>query len=139
MNKEISREYLFKEVEIVQNIILRLENMTLIVRMCSVTLITVALLFGLGYHHYFIAFALLFVFWVYDAHLSRLDKLYRTHYECLVNNRLHSMCSLNVKLEEKYRSELPNRFQVMFSKILVAFYGFLLIIIVCSILVDIFY
>jgi hypothetical protein len=115
-----------------------LARATFVAKICTVTLVVVSLLFNAVSYHKFIAFVPWIVFWVVDAHFSRLQKMYQKHYKCLVNTKLHNMYSLDVdrkKLEEKYKGELPSIFEMMFSRTSVAFYGFLFVVIVCTILI----
>ena len=134
------REYLFKETEIAQDIISRMANNSFLIKGWSVTLVVASLLFkGIFYHH-FVALIPWFIFWCFDAYFLRLEKLYRKLYDWLVNNRLNNSEFLldmaKDRLEKRFGNEVPCTAQLMFSKTLIAYYGFLFIIIVCFILVD---
>lgn len=140
LDKETLREYLFKEAEIVQDIISRMANNSFLIKGWSVTLVVASLLFkGIFYHH-FVAFIPWFIFWRYDAYFLRLEKLYRKLYDWLVNHRLRSdeflLDMAKDSLENRFGSEIPCLSQIMFSKTLIVFYGFLFSIIVCAIFVD---
>ena len=140
MDEKVLREYFFKEAEFVQDIISRMANNSFLIKGWSVTLVVASLLFkGIFYHH-FVALVPWFIFWLLDAYFLRLERLYRRLYGWLVNNRLSTNEFLldmdKDRLEERFGNELPCTYQVMFSKVLVAFYGFLFFIILCAILVD---
>jgi len=140
LDEEPLREYLFKETEITQDIISRMANNSFLIKGWSVTLVVASLLFkGVSYHR-FVAFIPLFIFWLYDAYFLRLEKLYRKSYDWLVNNRLNNNQFLldmaKDRLEKRFGKEVPCIHQIVFSKTSIAFYGFLLFIIVCSILAD---
>jgi hypothetical protein len=140
MDDKTLREYLFKEVEIVQDIITRMGTNSFLVKGWAITLIVASLLItGFSYHH-FVAFLPWLIFWVYDAYFLRMEKLYRKLNDWLVNNRSKSeefLLDMNKSsLENRFGKETPCLQQVMFSKTLVVFYGVLLIMIVFSVFVD---
>ena len=142
MEQNVLREYLLKEVEIVQGIISRMGHNSFLIKGWSVTLVVASLLFkGIFYHH-FVAFVPWFIFWWFDAYFLRLEKLYRMLYEWLVNNRLNSSEFLldmdKDRLEGRFGEDVPCTYQIMLSKTVIVFYGFLLSIIVGSILLDLF-
>ena len=140
MDDKTLREYLFKEVEIVQDIITRMGTNSFLVKGWAITLVVASLLItGFSYHH-FVAFLPWLIFWVYDAYFLRMEKLYRKLNDWLVDNRLNSeefLLDMNKSnLENRFGKETPCLQQVMFSKTLVVFYGVLLVMIVFSVFVD---
>ena len=140
MDDKTLREYLFKEVEIVQDIITRMGTNSFLVKGWAITLIVASLLItGFSYHH-FVAFLPWLIFWVYDAYFLRMEKLYRKLNDWLINNRSKSeefLLDMNKSsLENRFGKETPCLQQVMFSKTLVVFYGVLLIMIVFPVFVD---
>lgn len=148
MDAKILREYLFEEAEIVQDIISRMANNQFYIKGWSITLIVASLLLKGNVYHYFVAFIPWLIFWVYDSYFLRLEKLYRTHYAWLINNRPESdeflldvdrnrvEDRLREKLKEQFSSEVPCKTQLMFSKQILPFYLFLLIIILITISVE---
>jgi hypothetical protein len=78
--------------------------------------------------------------WCLDAYFLRLEKLYRELYDWLISNRLSNDTFLldmsRDRLEERFGNRLRCTPQIMFSKTLIVFYGFLLFVIVFAILVD---
>jgi hypothetical protein len=138
-NKDL-RDYLFEEVEIVEDIITRMGNNSFLVKGWAITLIVASLIIsGFTYHHY-VAFLPLIVFWCLDAYFLRMEKLYRKLYDWLIVNRLKSeeyLLDMNKgNLEKRFGKQTPCFLQVMFSKTLIAFYGVLLVIIIISVYVD---
>jgi hypothetical protein len=142
MDTEALREYLFKEVEIVQDVVSRMASNSFLIKGWAATLVVASLLIeGASYHHY-VAFLPWFIFWYYDAYFLRMERLYRKLYGWLVENRPNNDEFLldmdKASLEKRFGKEVPCILQVMFSKTLVAFYGLLLLIIILSIYVDLF-
>jgi hypothetical protein len=138
-NKDL-RDYLFKEVEIVQDIISRMGTNSFLIKGWTATLVVASLIVqGAPYHHY-VALLPLFVFWCLDAYFLRTEKLYRELYDWLIVNRQkseESLLDMNKKsLETRFGKKVPCILQVMFSKTLVPFYGVLLAIIIVSVYVD---
>jgi len=134
MDRNILQQYLFKEVEIVQDIVTRMANNQFYVKGWSITLIVASLLLRGDLFHHFVAFIPWLFFWVYDSYFLRLEKLYRTHYAWLISNRLQSEEFLLVvnraelerglreRLREQYRHQVPCAAQIMFSKAVFPFY-----------------
>jgi hypothetical protein len=140
MDDKTLREYLFKEVEIVQDIITRMGTNSFLVKGWAITLVVASLLItGFSYHH-FVAFLPWLIFWAYDAYFLRMEKLYRKLNDWLVNNRSKSeefLLDMNKSsLENRFGKETPCLQRVMFSKTLIVFYGVLLVMIVLSVTVD---
>ena len=140
MGDKTLREYLFKEVEIVQDIITRMGTNSFLVKGWAITLVVASLLItGFSYHH-FVAFLPWLIFWAYDAYFLRMEKLYRKLNNWLVENRPKSeefLLDMNKSsLENRFGKETPCLQLVMFSKTLVVFYGVLLVMIVLSVFVD---
>lgn len=145
MDKKALREYLFKETEIVQDIISRMANNQFYIKGWSITLIVASLLLKGNVYNYLVAFIPWLIFWVYDSYFLRLEKLYRTHYKWLIDNRLENdeflldvdrsrlEDRLKERLKEQFSAEVPCKTQLMFSKQVLPFYLFLLIIILIMI------
>jgi len=148
MDKNILREYLLKETEIVQDVISRMANNQFYIKGWSITLIVASLLLKGVFYHHLVAFIPWLIFWIYDSYFLRLEKLYRTHYTWLINNRLGNdeflldvdrsrlEERLKKRLKEQFPNEVPCTTQIMFSKSMLPFYLFLLIIILATISVE---
>jgi len=148
MDKSALQECLFKEAEIVQDIISRMATNQFYIKGWSVTLVVGALLLKGNVYHYFVAFIPWLIFWVYDSYFLRLEKLYRTHYEWLVNNRLENdqflLDSDRSRLEDRLKKNLKEQFpkkvpcitQIMFTKSVLPFYLFLLAMILLMVSIE---
>ena len=148
MDKNTLRQYLFEETEIVQDIISRMANNQFYIKGWAITLIVASLLLKGNLYHYFVAFIPWLIFWIYDSHFLRLEKLYRTHYTWLISNRLDSEeflldvdrsrleDRLKERLKGKFRHEIPCTTQIMVSKTILPFYLFLLAIIFAMIVFE---
>jgi len=138
-NKDL-RDYLFKEVEIVQDIISRMGTNSFLIKGWTATLVVASLIVkGVSYHHY-VALLPLFAFWCLDAYFLRTEKLYRELYDWLIINRQKTdefLLDMNrTSLEKRFGKKVNCILQVMFSKTLAAFYGILLVVVIVSVCVD---
>ena len=128
------------ETKIVQDIISRMANNSFLIKGWAVTLIVASLLIKGVYYHYFIAFIPWIIFWIYDAYFLRLEKLYRELYDWLIANRLTTdefFLDVSKKsVENRFGRQVKCLVQLMFTKVLVAFYGFLFFIITLWILIN---
>jgi len=142
MDDKTLREYLFKEVEIVQDVISRVGNNSFLIKGWAVTLIVASLLIKGTFYHHFVALLPWLVFWYFDAYFLRMERLYRKLYGWLVKNRPSSDEFLldmdRTSLEKRFGKEVPCTSQIMFSKTLIVFYGLLLVVIVFSVYFDLF-
>jgi hypothetical protein len=148
LERDTLREYLFKESEIVQDIISRMANNQFYIKGWSITLIVASLLLKGNPYHHIVAFVPWLIFWIYDSYFLRLEKMYRAHYTWLVNNRLQSEellldldktrveDRLRQTLKERYIHEVPCIPQIMFSKAVFFFYLTLLALILVEIIVE---
>lgn len=141
MEKNNLREFLLKEAEIVQDIIVRMANNQFYVKGWAMTLIIATLLLKGEAHHHFLAFIPWAIFWYYDSYYLQLERLYRMYYDWLIKNRLQSEEGLldvnNRNIEQrlkKYGQNVPCKFQTMFSKSTMFYYVLLLVLIIIDLL-----
>jgi len=89
-NKESLKEYMLKEIEIIQDIIKRMAFNSFMIKGWAITLVVVVTLLLKGAEKYqvWIAFIPLLVFWFLDTYFLWQERLYRKLYEWVVNNRL---------------------------------------------------
>lgn len=141
MDQKVLQEYLFKEVELVQNVIDRMGNNSFLVKGAAITLVAASLLVEGKLYDSFVAFLPWLVFWYLDAYFLRVERLYRRLYVWLTTNRLTSeefLLDLDRRnLEKRFGKDIDCLQQTMFSKTLIAFYGLLLIMIILSIIFNI--
>jgi hypothetical protein len=140
MNDEARRKCLLDESKIVQDIISRMANNSFLIKGWAVTLVVISLLFRGAYYHYLIALIPWGIFWIYDAYFLRLEKLYRELYNWLIANRLTSdekLLDVSKKsVESRFGEKVKPTAKLMFSPVLIVFYGFLFSIIVLWIVVS---
>ncbi len=136
MNEDDRLKCLFEEAKMVQGVISRMANNSFVIKALSVTLVVASLLLIGVYNNnnYLVVFIPLIIFWVLDAYFLRLEKLYGALYDWLITNRpICDDCLLEMnqnKLEKRFGSQIPSLIRNMFSKTMLVFYLFLLIVIV---------
>ena len=86
--KESLKEYMLKEVDIIQDIIKRMAFNSFMIKGWAITLVVVALLLKGTEYQVWIAFIPLLVFWFLDAYFLWQERMYRKLYEWVVNNRM---------------------------------------------------
>lgn len=134
------REFLFKEIDLIQKVIGRMGNNSFLIKGWGTTLIVASLLLSDTVYYHFVAFLPLIVFWYLDSYFLRIEKLYRNLYNWLIVNRMKGsefLLDMDSKsLEKRFGKDTAKLRRVMFSKTLFAFYGLLLVIIIIFLLVD---
>ncbi|MFZ8846758.1 MAG: hypothetical protein ACO2O6_06145 [Candidatus Hydrothermia bacterium] len=122
-NKEDIKDFMIKELEIIQGIINRMAYNSFIIKGWTITLVVATLLLKGDKYNTFIAFIPIVVFWFLDAYFLRLERLYRRLYNWVKDNRLKTqdfLFDLNYKRFEREEQSIP---RIMFSITLVWFYG----------------
>jgi len=122
-SKENIKDFMIKEIEIIQGIINRMANNSFLIKGWTITLVVVTLLLKGNKYHTFIAFIPILVFWFLDAYFLRLERLYRRLYNWVKDNRLKTkdfLFDLNYKRFEKEEQSI---LRIMFSITLGLFYG----------------
>lgn len=129
-SKENLKEYMMKEVDIIQDIIKRMAFNSFMIKGWAITLVVVSLLLKGVKYQIWIAFIPLLVFWFLDAYFLWQERMYRKLYEWVINNRLKTeeyLFDLNVY---RFKDQVQSRFRIMFSITLGWFYGSIAILIV---------
>ncbi len=129
-SKENLKEYMMKEVDIIQDIIKRMAFNSFMIKGWAITLVVVSLLLKGVKYQIWIAFIPLLVFWFLDAYFLWQERMYRKLYEWVINNRLKTeeyLFDLNVY---RFKDQVESRFRIMFSITLGWFYGSIAILIV---------
>ena len=123
-NKESLKEYMLKEIEIIQDIIKRMAFNSLMIKGWAITLVVVSLLLkGTDKYQIWIAFIPLLVFWFLDAYFLWQERLYRELYDWVVNNRLKTDEYLFDMNAYRFKDEAQSKLRIMFSITLGWFYG----------------
>lgn len=130
-NKDNLKEYMLKEIDIIQDIIKRMAFNSFMIKGWAITLVVVTLLLkGTEKHQVWIAFIPLVVFWFLDAYFLRQEKMYRKLYKWVINNRLKTeeyLFDMNARRFEKEVQSIP---RIMFSITLGWFYGPMAILVI---------
>ena len=129
-NKENLKEYMFKEIDLIQDIIKRMAFNSFMVKGWAITLVVVALLLKGTQYQVWVAFIPLLVFWFLDAYFLLQERLYRKLYEWVVNNRLETEEYLFDMDANRFRDKVQSIPRIMCSITLVLFYGFIAILII---------
>jgi hypothetical protein len=126
-SKENIKDFMIKELEIIQGIINRMANNSFLIKSWTIAMVFILLLKGDKYH-IFIAFVPILVFWFLDAYFLRIERLYRRLYNWVKDNRLKTedfLFDLNFKRFEKEEQSI---LRIMFSMTLGLFYGSIFIL-----------
>jgi predicted histidine transporter YuiF (NhaC family) len=122
-NKENIKDFMIKELEIIQGIINRMANNSFLIKWWVIILVIVILLLKGNKYQTSIAFIPILVFWFLDAYFLRIERLYRRLYNWVKDNRLKTkdfLFDLNYKRFEKEEQSI---LRIMFSTTLGLFYG----------------
>ncbi len=131
-NKENLKEYMLKEIDIIQDIIKRMAFNSFLIKGWAITLVVVTLLLKSSViYQVLLAFIPLIVFWILDAFFLRKEKMYIELYKWVVSNRLKTDKHLfDMKTEDRFEKEVKSVPRIMFSLTLRWFYGSIAILII---------
>jgi hypothetical protein len=121
--REELKEFMLKEIEIIQDIIKRMAFNSFMMKGWTVTLVAVTLLLKGSEYQVFIAFIPLIVFWYLDAYFLWQERLYRRLYNWVVQNRMQTEEFLFDMNAYRFKDEEQSKFRIMFSITLGWFYG----------------
>lgn len=128
--KESLKEYMLKEIDIIQDIIRRMAFNSFMIKGWAITLVVVTLLLKGTEYQVWIAFIPLLVFWFLDAYFLWQERMYRKLYDWVINNRLKTDEYLFDLNAYRFKDEVQSRYRIMFSITLGWFYGSIAILIV---------
>jgi len=129
-DKGSPKEYMLKEIEIIQDIIKRMAFNSFMIKGWSITLVVVALLLKGTEYQVWIAFIPLLVFWILDAYFLWQEQMYRKLYEWVISNRMKTDEHLFDMNAYRFKDTVQSRIRIMFSITLDWFYGSIAILIV---------
>lgn len=130
-NKESLKEYMLKEIEIIQDIIKRMAFNSFMIKGWAITLVVVSLLLkGTDKYQIWIAFIPLLVFWFLDAYFLWQERMYRKLYKWIINNRLKTEEYLFDMNAYRFKNEVQSIPRIMFSITLGWFYGSIAILVI---------
>lgn len=124
------KEYLLKEVEVIQGIINRMAFNSFLIKGWTITLVVVALLLKGAKHQVWIAFIPLLIFWFLDAYYLWQERMYRKLYDWVTINRLNSEEYLFNMNAYRFKDEVQTKIRIMLSITLVWFYGSIAVLII---------
>lgn len=128
--KESLREYMLKEIDIIQDIMKRMAFNSFIIKGWAITLVVVTFVLEGTEYQVWIAFIPLLMFWFLDAHFLWQERMYRKLYEWVINNRLKTDQYLFDMDAYRFKDEVQSRFRTMFSITLSWLYGSIVILII---------
>jgi hypothetical protein len=121
--KESLREYMLKEIDIVQDIIKRMAFNSFMIKGWAITLVVVTLLLKGAEYQVWIAFIPLLVFWFLDAYFLWQERMYRKLYEWIIKNRLKTDEYLFDMNAYRFKDKVQSKHRIMLSITLGWFYG----------------
>jgi len=121
--QEELKEFMLKELEIVQEIIKRMAFNSFMIKGWTITLVLATLLLKGSSYQVFLAYLPLLVFWYLDAYYLWQERLYRRLYNWIIRNRLETEEYLFDMNAYRFKGEEQGIFRIMFSKTLGWFYG----------------
>ena len=125
-DKQELKEFMLKEIELIQDIIKRMAFNSFLIKGWTITLVSVVLLLkGPGYQ-ILVAYIPLFLFWFLDAYFLWQERLYRRLYDWVVQHRLETDESLFDLNAYRFKDEEQSKLRIMFSVTLGSFYGSIL-------------
>ena len=133
--KKSLREYMLKEIDIVQDIIKRMAFNSFMIKGWAITLVVVTLLLKGAEYQVWIAFIPLLVFWFLDAYFLWQERMYRKLYEWIIKNRLKTDEYLLDMNAYRFKDEVQSKLRIMLSITLGWFYGSIAILIIIYALV----
>ncbi len=126
--KEELKEFMLKEIEIIQDIIKRMAFNSFVIKGWTITLVAVTLLLRGSEYQVLIAFIPILVFWFLDAYFLWQERLYRRLYNWVIKNRTNTDQYLFDMNAYRFKNEEPSRLKIMFSITLGWFYGSIFIL-----------
>ena len=130
-NKENLKEYMLKEIDIIQDIIKRMALNSFMIKGWAITLVVVTLLLkGAEKHQVWLAFIPLLVFWFLDAYFLWQERMYRKLYKWVINNRLKTEEYLFDMDACRFKNEVQSIPRIMFSITLGWLYGSIAILVI---------
>jgi len=128
--KENLKEYLLKEIEVIQSIIDRMSSNSFLIKGWTLTLVVGTLLLQGSRLQVLIAFIPLVVFWFLDAYYLWQERLYRKLYKWVISNRLKTDEHLLDMSTSRFKKTVDSKFRIMFSLTLGWFYGSIAVLII---------
>jgi len=129
-NEENLKEFMLKEIDLIQNIIKRMASNSFLIKGWTITLVVATLLLKGKKYQVLIAFIPLLVFWFLDAYFLWQERMYRKLYDWVIKNRLSTDEYLFNMNAYRFKNEVQSKFRIMFSITLGWFYGSIAILVI---------
>lgn len=119
-NEENLKEFMLKEIEIIQDIIKRMAYNSFLIKGWTITLVVgILLLKGPGTYQILLTFIPLIAFWYLDAYFLRQERLFRKLYKWVVTHRLNTDESLfdmstGSRSDENFEKDVDSILRTMF-------------------------
>ena len=123
MTNDEKREYMVRELEMIQDIINRMGLNSFAVKGWAITLVVGILLFRGPAYQVLIALVPVLVFWYLDAYFLRQERMYRQVYEWVSKNRIKTEEHLFDMNANRFEKSVPSKIHTLFSSTLVYLYG----------------
>ena len=117
------KNFLLKEVDIIQTIIKRMANNSFLVKGWMITIVVVTLLLKSTNDVSWLAWVPLILFWGLDAYFLRQERMYRNLYKWVVKNRLIDDTNLLDMDVKRFENDVDSFPKTMLSKTLLVLYG----------------
>ena len=130
MDEKERKEFLFKEVDIIQAIIKRLANNSFLFKGWMITIVVVTLLLKGTNDLFFLALIPVVVFWGLDAYFLRLERMYRELYKWVIENRLTSDANLLDVDVRRFKNNVDSFPRTMISKTLCGLYAVIFVLVI---------
>lgn len=121
-SKENLKEYMLKEIDVIQGIINRMTSNSFLIKGWCLTLVVATLLISGKALNAFIAFIPLIIFWILDAYFLQKEKLYRSLYKWVISNRMETSDFLLDMDTSRFKKSVPKIIRLMFSFTIGLFY-----------------
>ena len=90
VKKEELKEFMLKEIEIIQDIIKRMASNSFAIKRWTIALVIITLLLKGSKYQVLLAFIPILVFWFLDAYFLWQERLYRRLYNWVIKNRMNT-------------------------------------------------
>jgi len=148
-DNKLTREEIHKEIDLIQSCINRMDSNSFIIKGWMITLVTALVAFLADKVSIclicLLSFIIVFCFWYLDGFFLKIERLYRKKYEWVIKMRpernLTFLYDLNPHNKEMWIGENCKKttiIKMMFSTMLIPFYGLPLLIIVGVIVLCLF-
>ncbi|MDQ7032464.1 MAG: hypothetical protein Q9M37_07085 [Desulfonauticus sp.] len=125
--KEELKEFMLKEIEIIQDVIKRMAFNSFMIKGWTITLVAVTLLLRGTTYQILIAFMPILVFWFLDAYFLWQERLYRRLYNWVIKNRMNTDEHLFDMNAYRFKHEEQSKLRITFSVTIGWFYGCLFV------------